>query len=39
MQVLGKCQLREAVEEKEAGLDSLGNVFLVSPSRILVVNG
>lgn len=25
MQVLGKCQLREVVQEKENGLDSLGN--------------
>lgn len=25
MQVLGKCQLKEVVQEKENGLDSLGN--------------
>ena len=28
MQVLGKCQLREAIEEKEAGLDSMGKFFV-----------
>ena len=27
MQVLGKCQLLEAVQEKEQGLDSLGRKF------------
>lgn len=27
LKVLGKCQLREAVQEKEKGLDSLGKVL------------
>lgn len=32
LKVLGKCQLREAVEEKENGLDSSGEIpfFIVS---------
>lgn len=36
MQVLGKCQLREAVEDKEAGLDSLGNVFDIRDNVVVV---
>ena len=27
LKVLGKCQLREAVQEKDDGLDSLGNAI------------
>ena len=27
LKVLGKCQLRDVVQEKEDGLDSLGNVI------------
>lgn len=26
--VLGKCQLKEAVQDKTGGLDSIGNAFL-----------
>lgn len=27
LKVLGKCQLREAVQDKAGGLDSIGNAF------------
>ena len=38
--ILGKCQLREAVQEKEEGLDSLGNAFdvLICGYKYLLVN-